>query len=150
MTIAQYITITLITIYAYFVGLKAQIEQRRVYGYEEKIDVFYPITTGFWLLIHAVCTGFALLLEIIGMNGNKIYGKMFSPYTRCLDTIPRLAELFFGCLVSLIYYPFIFLIIYIYGDFNILLASPVAFVFLCLLNQLYGYITVEHQRDIRR
>ena len=111
MTTAQYITITLIVFYAYFVGLKAQIEQRQVYGYEEKIDVFYPITTGFWLLIHAVYTGFALLLEIVGINGNKIYGKMFSPYTRCLDTISHLAELFFGCLVSLIYYPFIFLII---------------------------------------
>lgn len=150
MTTAQYITITIITIYAYFVGLKAQIEQRQVYGYDEKIDVFYPITTGIWLLIHAVCTGFALLLEIIGMNGNRIYGKMFSPYTRCLDTIPHLTELFFGCLVSLLYYPFIFLIIYIYGDFNIWLASPVAFVFLCLLNQLFGYISVEHQKDIRR
>lgn len=149
MTTAQYITITLIVFCAYFAGLCAQIEQRQVYGYEEKIDVFYPITTGFWLLIHAVCTGLAMFLEIIGMNGNKIYGKMFSPYTRCLDTVPHLAELFFGCLTSLLYYPFTF-IIYIYGDFNIWLASPVAFVFLCLLNQLYGYITGEHQRDIRR
>ena len=150
MTTAQYITITLIVFYAYFAGLCAQIEQRRVYGYDEKIDFFYPITTGFWLMIHAVYTGFALLLEIVGMDGNKIYGKMFSPYTRCLDTIPHLTELFFGCLVSLIYYPFIFLIIRIYGDFNIWLASPVAFVFLCLLNQLFGYISVEHQKDIRR
>ena len=150
MIITQSITLTLIVFYAYFAGLCAQIEQRQVYGYEEKIDVFYPITTGFWLLIHAVCTGLAMFLEIIGMNGNKIYGKMFSPYTRCLDTVPHLAELFFGCLTSLLYYPFTFIIIYIYGDFNIWLASPVAFVFLCLLNQLYGYITGEHQRDIRR
>lgn len=149
MTIAQSRTLTLIVFYAYFIGLKAQLEQRRVYGYEEKIDFFYPITTGFWLLIHAVYTGLALLLEIVGMNGNKIYGKMFSSYTRGLDNVPHLAELFFGCLTSLLYYPFTFIIIYTYGDFNIWLASPVAFVFLCLLNQLFGYISVEHQKDIR-
>ncbi len=149
MTIAQYITITLITIYAYFVGIKSQIEQRQVYGYEEDIDFFYPITTGFWLLLHAIYAGLAMLLEIIGMNGNRIYEKMFSPYTRCLDTVPHLAELFFGCLTSLLYYPFTFIIIYIYGDFNIWLASPAAFVFLCLLNQLFGYITVEHQKGAR-
>lgn len=150
MTTAQYITITLIVFYAYFAGLCAQIEQRQVYGYEEDIDFFYPITTGFWLLLHTIYAGLAMLLEIIGMNGNRIYEKMFSPYTRCLDTVPHLAELFFGCLTSLLYYPFSFIIIYTYGDFNIWLASPVAFVFLCLLNQLYGYITVEHQKDIRR
>lgn len=149
MTIAQSITLTLIVFYAYFIGLKAQIEQRQVYGYDEKIDVFYPITTGIWLLIHAVCTGFALLLEIIGMNGNRIYGKMFSPYTRCLDTIPHLTELFFGCLTSLLYYPFTFIIIYIYGDFNIWLASPIAFVALCLINQLFGYINVGYNKDAR-
>lgn len=91
MTTAQYITITIITICTYLVGLSAQLEHQRVYGYEEKIDFFYPVTTGFWLLIHAVCTGFALLLEIIGMNGNKIYGKMFSPYTRRLDIVPHRA-----------------------------------------------------------
>ena len=149
MTIAQSITLTLIVFYAYFIGLKAQIEQRQVYGYDEKIDVFYPITTGIWLLIHAVCPGFALLLEIIGMNGNRIYGKMFSPYTRCLDTIPHLTELFFGCLTSLLYYPFTFIIIYIYGDFNIWLASPIAFVALCLINQLFGYINVGYNKDAR-
>lgn len=149
MTTAQYITLTLIVFYAYFVGLKAQIEQRQVYGYEEKIDVFYPITTGFWLLLHAVYTGLALFWEIFGLNGNKVYGRMFSPYTRCLNTIPHLTELFFGCLVSLLYYPFIFLIIYIYGDFNIWLASPIAFVALCLINQLYGYINVGYHKDAR-
>ena len=149
MTTAQYITLTLIVFYAYFVGLKAQIEQRQVYGYEEKIDVFYPITTGFWLLIHAVYTGLALLLEIVGMNGNKVYGRMFSPYTRCLNTIPHLTELFFGCLTSLLYYPFTFIIIYIYGDFNIWLASPIAFVALCLINQLFGYINVGYNKDAR-
>jgi len=149
MTTAQYITITIITIYAYFVGLKAQIEQRQVYGYEEYIDFFYPITTGFWLMIHAFYTGLALLLEIFGMNGNKIYGKMFFPYTRCLDTVPHLTELFFGCLTSLLYYPFTFIIIYIYGDFNIWLASPIAFVALCLINQLYGYINVGYNKDAR-
>lgn len=149
MTIAQYITITLITIYAYFVGIKSQLEHQRVYGYEEKIDFFYPITTGIWLLIHAICTGFALLLEIVGMNGNKVYGRMFSPYTRCLNTIPHLTELFFGCLTSLLYYPFTFIIIYIYGDFNIWLASPIAFVALCLINQLFGYINVGYSKDAR-
>ncbi len=92
MTIAQSITLTLIVFYAYFIGLKAQIEQRRVYGYDEKIDFFYPITTGIWLLIHALYTGLALLLEIFGMNGNKVYGRMFSPYTRCLNTVPHLTE----------------------------------------------------------
>lgn len=149
MTIAQSITLTLIVFYAYLMGLTAQLEQQRVYGYEEDIDFFYPITTGFWLMIHAFYTGLALLLEIFGMNGNKVYGRMFSPYTRCLDTIPHLTELFFGCLVSLIYYPFIFLIIYIYGDFNIWLASPIAFVALCLINQLFGYINVGYNKDAR-
>lgn len=149
MTIAQSITLTLIVFYAYFIGLKAQIEQRLVYGYDEKIDFFYPITTGFWLLLHAVYTGLALFWEIFGLNGNKVYGRMFSPYTRCLNTIPHLTELFFGCLVSLLYYPFIFLIIYIYGDFNIWLASPIAFVALCLINQLYGYINVGYHKDAR-
>lgn len=149
MTTAQYITLTLIVFYAYLMGLTAQLEQQRVYGYEEDIDFFYPITTGFWLMIHAFYTGLALLLEIVGMNGNKVYGRMFSPYTRCLNTIPHLTELFFGCLTSLLYYPFTFIIIYIYGDFNIWLASPIAFVALCLINQLYGYINVGYNKDAR-
>ena len=49
MTTAQYITLTLIVFYAYLMGLTAQLEQQRVYGYEEDIDFFYPITTGFGL-----------------------------------------------------------------------------------------------------
>ena len=61
---------------------------------------------------------------------------------RGLDNLPHFAETTLGAFAVLLYYPITFLVLYLYGDFNILLASPVALVILCLINQGYGYLTV--------
>ena len=141
------IALIIALILAYLFGIGEQQKYLCLYPDENRtIDYLYPITTGIWLIILAVYGSLALILEIIGFNGNFIYERLFAPYARNLNAIPNLAEQTLGCLVALLYYPVSCLMIIILKDSTHWVISFAAFVVLAAVNMGYGYLAVRYGR----
>ena len=140
-------TMIIALILAYLFGIGKQ--QKYIYlnpDKDRKIDYLYPITTGIWLILLAIYGSLALVLEIIGFNGNFIYERLFAPYARNLNAIPNLAEQTTGCLVALLYYPVSCLMIIILKDSTSWILSFIAFAVLVMVNMGYGYLAVRYGR----
>ena len=138
MTTAQYITLGIISVIAYWAGLEAQLRRQQDFqNHKIKTDYFYPITTGFRIVWLGIVYFVAMVFLMLGI---KI--PFVKRNDRGLDNLPHFAETTLGAFAVLLYYPITFVVFYLYGDFNIWLASPVALVILCLINQGYGYLAV--------
>jgi len=134
-------------ILAYLFGIGEQQKYLCLYPDEDrKIDYLYPITTGIWLILHAIYGSLALVLEILGFNGNAIYERLFSPYARNLNAIANLAEQTLGCLAALLYYPLFFFMVIILKDSTSWILSFVVFAVLVMINIGYGYLAVRYGR----
>ena len=141
------VTLIISLILAYLFGIAEQQKYLCLYPAEnKKVNYLYPITTGIWLILHAIYGSIALVLEILGFNGNAIYERLFSPYARNLNAIPDLAEQTTGCLAALLYYPISCLMFIILKDSTHWILSFVAFVMLVAVNIGYGYLAVRYGR----
>ena len=134
-------------ILAYLFGIGEQ--QKYIYlnpDEDKKIIYLYPVTTGIWLILHAICGSLALVLEILGFNGNVIYERLVPPYARNLNAIANLAEQTLGCLAALLYYPLLLFMIIILKDSTSWILSFIAFAVLVMVNMGYGYLAVRYDR----